>query len=138
MAAPEEGVRTEFYDSGELKLEVIPPGGPGNTTSEMYLSREYRRNGVLLKESRFGPGGRGTSRSYYASGALHTVEEHEYYGLRKRVVYGEDGNVLSSYEHVSRTAWILAACEVALALAVGWYVFGVVKRWRKKRMERAA
>jgi len=132
IGPPERDVRREFHDTGELKSETIPPGGPGNADLRAYYRREYRKGGRLLRELWYRPGGHEKSKSYYPGGSVHIAEETTHYEMSKRVVYSEDGDVLSSYEHTPKTVWIFDACTAAFVLAVSWYVVGVVKRLRKK------
>jgi len=132
MSSPAEEVRREFHDTGELRSETIPPGGPGNADPGMYCRREYDKAGGLLREFWYRPGGREKSKTYYPGGSVHVYEETTHYEVSKRVVYSEDGEVLSSYEHTPNTVWIFDACAAAFVVAVSWYVAGVVRRWRKR------
>ena len=131
-------VGSSIQVSGTPHIGIPTHGLEGflQSNPKSYYRREYRKDGGLLREFWYRPGGHERSKSYYPRGAVHIVEETTHYELSKRVVYSEDGEVLSSYEHTPRTLWIFDACAVAFVVAVGWYVAGVVRSLRKNSRQK--
>jgi len=72
--APEGGINKEYYESGQLKYELIPKDGEG-----AGIAKGYYESGQLKYEVIFKDLNNGTYKEYYKNGLLKLEEDFNGY-----------------------------------------------------------